>query len=158
MNEMVTIATFNERKSAETLEKRLRDASVAVHVDDESAIQRARLFAPKPKAHMRVEVAKPDVDRAKKLLAEWEPSGVMRNAVRCPECNSSRIQYPQFTRNFLLPNLMAAIFWKLGVVPADFFCEDCQYTWPAEDPKDVTELDTLYWPKDGTKHGPLGPK
>ncbi len=158
MKEKVTVATFNERSPAEALEKRLEQAGIMeASVEDESAIQRARLFAPKPKAHIRLEVPKADLDRAKKLLAEWEPDGALRGTVRCPECGNSRVQYPQFTRNFLLPNLMSAIFWKLGVMPAEYFCEDCQFTWPAEAVTATPELDTLYWPKD-SKKGPLGPK
>jgi Zn finger protein HypA/HybF involved in hydrogenase expression len=158
MNEMIPVASFNERNKAEILERRFREAGVEVRVDDESAIQRSRLFAPKPMAQMKVEVAKPDMDRAMKLLAEWEPQGVLSGAVRCPECHSARVQYPQFTRNFLLPNVLAGALWWLRLVPAEFYCEECQFTWPPEPPKEAPELDTLNWPKDSTKSGPIGPR
>jgi len=140
------------------LERRFREAGVEVRVDDESAIQHARFLAPKPMAHIKVEVAKPDMDRARKLLAEWESQGALRDAVHCPECRSARVQYPQFTRNFLLPNVLAAVLWKLRLAPAEFYCEECQFTWPPEPFKEAPELDALYWPKDSSKSGPIGPR
>lgn len=158
MKEMITVATFNERDKAEALQQRLKQAGLEAEFDDESAIQRARLFALVPMAHMRVQVPKLEVAPAKKLLAEWEPTGALLGAVRCPDCSSSRVQYPQFTRNFLLPNLLAGILWKLRLAPAEFYCEDCQFTWPPEPFAKAPELDTLYWPKDSDKHGPIGPR
>ena len=157
MKQKVTIATFNHRTEAEILERRLEEAGIPAEIEDESAIQRARLGALKPMAHMRVQVSEPDVDRAKKRTAELEAEGVVRGTVRCPDCGSSRVQYPQFTRNFLLPNLLATVLWRLRLVPAQFYCEECQFTWPAEAVTATPELDTLYWPKD-SKKGPIGPQ
>ena len=158
MNEMITVAAFNERDKAEVLQRRLKQAGVDAEFDDESAIQRARLFALVPMAHMRVLVPKLQVPNAKTLLAGWEADGAMQGAVRCPDCNSSRVQYPQFTRNFLLPNVLAAILWKLRLAPAEFYCEECQFTWPPQPFEKAPDLDPLYWPKDSSKHGPIGPR
>jgi putative signal transducing protein len=155
MKEMITVATFNERDKAEALQHRLTAAGVPADVYDESTLQSTLFVTKKHLAHMRVQVDKKDMDRAEKLLAEWEPEGALRDAVRCPECGSSRIEYPQFTRKFLTPAVFAYLS-KVGLVKPEFYCENCHFTWPPDAEK-MPDLDTLYWPKDDKKRGPLGP-
>jgi len=46
-----------------------------------------------------------------KLLLEWDASeGILREAIRCPECQSLQVHYPQFAHRSLIPNLMRD-FW-----------------------------------------------
>jgi transposase-like protein len=52
-------------------------------------------------------------------------------ALRCPQCNSTRIEYPQLTRKFLTPAL-AGILFALKVFPKEFYCQDCHFTWTNE--------------------------
>ncbi len=65
---------------------------------DESAAQALFFLNRHPRAHMRVWVRKEEYERAIELIREWEQEGVMSQAVRCPQCGSSRIEYPQFSR------------------------------------------------------------
>jgi hypothetical protein len=148
MKQLITVATFNDRKPAEVLEQRLEDAGVHVEIFDESSLQSSIFLAKKPLAQIRLRVDKTDLDRTEKLLKEWNAiDGAMREAVHCPECGSSRIEYPQFTRKFWLPSVVA-FFCRLGLFDAEFYCEDCHFTWPPEEaPK--PDLDKLNWPTKG---------
>lgn len=139
MNE-VTIATFNRREQAEPLKQQLEQAHIHAEIHDESTMERL-WFVAHPLACVRVKVPSEEFETAQKLLRVWDTeTGVLRNAVRCPECGSSRVEYPQFTRKFFLPNLLGVLS-GLGLLEKEFYCEECQYTWP----------------KSGTKHSHARP-
>jgi rubredoxin len=144
MEEYLTIATFNERAPADLLTTRLREAGFNADVFDESQAQKWLLLNLKPRAHMRVRVLKEEGDRALQTLAEWDKAeGVLRDSVRCPQCGSSRIEYPQFSRRTLMSALPAAAA-AVGIIEREYYCEACGYTWEAE-PKPQKELDVLNW-------------
>ena len=108
MDQLLTIATFNDREPADRLTTRLRDAGFNADVFDESAAQKWLLLNLKPRAHMRVRVPKADGDRAMQQLRDWDAAdGAMKEAIRCPQCGSSRIEYPQFSRRTLMGALPA---------------------------------------------------
>ncbi len=89
-------------------------------------------FVARPLAGVKLKVPVCDYEAALRLVRVWdETDGVLRDAVRCPECGSSRIEYPQFTRKFFLPNLVGLLS-ALGLVEKEFYCQACQYTWPKE--------------------------
>src|SRR4030095_9378091 len=73
-------------------------------------------------------------------------NGVLSQAVRCPECGSMRIEYPQFSRRTIMGALPSALA-AAGVIERDFYCEACHFTWPAEPPKPGPNLDSLWWSK-----------
>ena len=98
MEQVITVATFNERPPAETLKDRLIASGLHAEVMDDSGAQAAFFVGSHPKAHMHVRVHKEEIDRAEQLLKDWEPEGVMSEAVRCPQCGSSRIEYPAIFR------------------------------------------------------------
>jgi hypothetical protein len=149
MEQYLTIATFNEREPAERVANRLREAGIAADVFDESDAQRFLLMNLAPKAHMRVRVDKDAGERAMEKLHEWDRTdGILRDSVRCPQCGSSRIEYPQFSRRTLMSALPAAAA-AAGLIDREFYCEACAYTWPAED-KVPRKLDVLNWPE-GTR-------
>ncbi len=54
---------------------------------------------------------------------------LMAEAMRCPSCHSRRVQFPQMTRKFILPTLMAQVFLLLGVLRPEYYCQDCHYAW-----------------------------
>jgi predicted Zn-ribbon and HTH transcriptional regulator len=141
---MRTIATFNEADSAEPLRQRLAQAGINTELVDESRMQRL-WFISKPRAGAKIKVDEADFERAKELLNGLDATEeILHDAVRCPQCRSSRIEYPQFTRRFVLPTLVE-IFCVLPFTGRQFFCKDCQYTWPLE--KEVEpERDALGWP------------
>src|SRR5205807_2689134 len=90
----------------------------------------------KPATGVRLEVPAEQFERAYNLLLEWDAkAGGLRNAIRCPECKSIRVDYPQFTRKSFLPNLVMGFFAALGLVQKEYYCEDCHYTWPKEGTK-----------------------
>jgi hypothetical protein len=140
----ITVATFNELEKAELVRQRLVQAGLHPRIHDESKLQRF-WFMSKPSAAEKVEVPKGEFEMAERLLHDWDKAeDLLQDAVRCPQCGSSRIEYPQFTRKFLLPTLAEA-FVFLKIVPREYYCEDCHFTWPDhEEPE--PEVDLLGWP------------
>ncbi len=147
MEKPTRIASFNELAPADAIVTRLKAAGVDSHIHDETDRQHWQLWNLKPRAHLHVCVAVGETARSIALLKEWAAEGGdAAAAVRCPECGSFRIEYPQFSRKTLmgaLPSLLATA----GVIDQNFYCEDCHFTWPGEPPKPEPELDILNWPK-----------
>ena len=150
MAQIMTIASFNETEPAEKLAARLRDAGYHAEVRDESGEQKWKLYNLNPKAHIRVVINEEQSKEAEATLAKWiQEDGELAGAVRCPDCGSARIEYPQFSRRTIMGALPAA-FAAAGVIERDFYCEACHFTWPAEPPPAEPELDPLGWPKKET--------
>jgi len=146
MEQLITVATFNEREPADHIAARLREAGLAAEVYDESHEQKWKLFNLHPRAHMRVRVHSTEENRAHALLDQWHNSEpALAKAIECPECHSSRIEFPQFSRRTLMGALPAALA-ATGVIAQEYYCESCHFTWPAET-KVQPELDALNWSK-----------
>jgi hypothetical protein len=129
--ENITLATFHELAKAEPLKRRLEASHIPAVIHDESAMERL-WFVKQPLAGVRLKVRACDFETAQRLMQIWEETdGVLHHAVRCPECGSSRIEYPQFTRKFVLPNLVGLLS-AIGLVEKEFYCQACHYTWPQE--------------------------
>jgi predicted Zn-ribbon and HTH transcriptional regulator len=126
---MVTIATFNEPAKAKHLKERLQQKGVKADVHNEGHLQSVA-FMSKPQANAKVMVDEKDFDVAHQLLVGWETTDpdLSASAIRCPQCQSPRIEYPQLTRKFLTPGL-AAIFFALKIFQKEFYCRDCHFTW-----------------------------
>lgn len=140
----VPVATFNDLKPAQQLHERLRKLGVESRIHDESKVERFWFMA-EPLAAIHVEVDQADYLQALKLIAQLDgEEGVLAEAVRCPECRSSRVEYPQITRKFALP-VVGALLMALRIIPREFYCWDCHYTWPKVKPKKGKE-DALGWP------------
>src|SRR5690242_16295318 len=101
----IRIALFNNRDDAEAIRDRLMQADIPAECHDQLWL--ARLwFASKVMAGVRLEVPAQSQERSTRLLHEWDPQhGPMINAIRCPECKSFRVDYPQFTEKSCLTNL-----------------------------------------------------
>src|SRR5438552_494269 len=120
----IAVATFNELEKAELVRQRLLQAGLHPVIHDESTLQRF-WFMSRPSAAEKVEVPKDEFERAEQFLRERDQAeDILHDAVRCPQCKSSRIEYPQFTRKFVLPTL-AELFVLLRIVPREYYCEDC---------------------------------
>src|ERR1700761_103334 len=146
MDEALTIAAFDSRQHADQLTSRLRASGFDADVFDESAAQKWLLLNLTPRAHMRVRVPKEEGERALKQIHEWDAEdSALAQAVRCPQCASSRIEYPQFSRRTLMSAFPAAAA-AAGIIEKMFYCESCGFTWEA-DPKPAPEMDVLNWPK-----------
>jgi hypothetical protein len=146
MERIVTVATFNERGPGEALKDRFCEAGLDAEMEDESTAQSILLLNRKPRAQIRVRVQEEEVERAKELIQEWETDGVMSQAVCCPQCGSSRIEYPQFSRR-ILGSTFFALLTAAHLIPREYYCEDCHFTWPDKVPA-KRDLDPLNWPRD----------
>src|SRR5438045_1323590 len=103
---MVTVDTFNEPSKAEPLKQKLEKAGIPAEICDESRYEWF-WFVTRPIAGIRLKIHKKDFETARRLVREWDAAdGVLRDAVRCPQCGASRVEYPQLTRKSLLPNLV----------------------------------------------------
>jgi ribosomal protein S27AE len=140
------VATFNELEPAQALREQFTRAGIHASIHDESKLERF-WFMSEPLAAIHVEVRQPDFLKARRLMTDWETSTpLLKAAVRCPECGSSRVEFPQITRKFLLP-VFEAVFMAMHLIPREYYCEDCHYTWPKDQPVQP-KLDILGFPPD----------
>jgi len=143
---MVTIATFNEPAKAKELKRRLQEAAVRADVHNERYLQGVA-FMSRPQANAKVMVDDKDFERAQGLMMEWETSDPEISAamIRCPQCGSSRVEYPQMTRKFMTPAVVA-VLCALRIIPKEFYCEDCHFTWSNEEERTIGRLWHLFFP------------
>ena len=131
----IPVAMFNERAKAEPLRERLAGCGIPAEIHDELRWEKL-WFVSKPSTGVRLEAPSDQYERAIDLLLEWDAAeGALREAIHCPECKSFRVEYPQFTRKFLIPNLALGPLSALGLVEKEYYCQDCHYTWPKEGTK-----------------------
>jgi len=139
----VTEATFNDPEEAAPLLARLRAAGIRAELHDERRSQRY-LFMSKPMAGVHLRVDRAQRETAHQLVQDWDLSeGVLREAIRCPGCSSSRVEFPQFTRKFATPSFYA-VLCGLGLFERKFYCEECHLTWPLSE-KVPRRTDALGW-------------
>src|SRR5881398_3939423 len=117
---MVTIATFNESAKARQLKRRFHDVGLKADVHNEAPLQQVG-FMSRPQANAKVMVEDDDFEKAQSLMIEWEATDPAISAalVRCPQCGSSNIEYPQMTRKFLTPALVA-LLCAVKIIPRSF--------------------------------------
>jgi hypothetical protein len=134
MNRM-PVALFGSRAKAEPSQKCLVQGGIQAEIHDELRLEKL-WFVSKPSAFVRVEVPAQQYERACQALVDCDTADeTLRDAIRCPECKSLRVEYPQFTRKSLLPNLVMGLLATVGRVEKEFYCQDCHYTWPREGTK-----------------------
>ncbi len=144
LEELVTVATFNEWDKADALRHRFDGAGMPAQVFDEGTTQRLWWFA-RPKAHMRVRVEKKNTEKAIAAMKEWDATDhVLDGAIRCPECGSSTVEYPQFSRKTAM-TFFFAFLPLLKLLPRQYYCRSCQFTWAAEPEGPPPDLDILNW-------------
>src|SRR5436190_20520706 len=98
-------------------------------------------------ANAKIMVDDADCERAQNLMTEWESTGtdVAAAIIRCPQCGSSNIEYPQMTRKFLTPALVA-LLCALKVIPKGFYCQDCHFTWSNQEERTIGRLWHRFFP------------
>ena len=122
----------SSRSSAEAIWTRLVQAGFEAALVDRPWQQLLWLVR-KGEAGVSVEVPGDQFERAEKLLVKWDDEeGLLRDAIRCPECKSLRVQYPQFARHSVLTNIIMGLGVAVGIVEKDYYCENCHFTWPKE--------------------------
>lgn len=84
----------------------------------------------------RIDVPADQFEKAYQLLLDWDnKEGALHDAVRCPDCRSLRVEYPQYTHKSTTPNLLIGFLVNIGAMPKEFYCYDCHFTWPKEGTK-----------------------
>lgn len=152
----MTVASFETKERADEVRKRLEAAGIHAEVYDESKIQKYWFFS-EPHASEKVRVNEEDFEKAREILKGFDATDQpCEGAIRCPECGSCRVEYPQFTRKFVTPTLIEIFTVLAPGMKRRFYCEDCHYTWSREpEPSPAAwggdEIDPLGWPrrKDG---------
>src|SRR5260221_5764787 len=104
MNRM-SVALFSNRAKAEPIRQRMAQAGLPAEIHDELRMEKL-WFVSKAEAGARVEVPAAQFERAEQFLLDWDAAeGALREAIKCPECRSLRVEYPQFARNSIMTNL-----------------------------------------------------
>jgi transposase-like protein len=143
---MVTIATLHDPAKAKELKARFQQAGLKADIHNERYLQQVA-FMSKPQANLKVQVDDADFERAQQLMVEWEANDpdIASAILRCPQCGSSRIEYPQLTRKALTP-AMAGVLFALKIFPKEFYCEDCHFTWTNEEERTLARLWHRFFP------------
>lgn len=133
--ETMPVALFGDRAKAEPVQQRLVEAGLAATIHVRPGLT-VLWFVPKHRAGARIEVPAGQFEKAEQFLLRWDGAeGALRQAIRCPECHSLRVDYPQYAEHSLLTNLAAGLLAELRLVEKDYYCADCHYTWPSEGSK-----------------------
>lgn len=125
----IPVALFSNSERAKPLQQRLHGANISAEVHGQSPLA-IMWFVPRREAGARLLVAADQFEGAEQHLREWDSQGALRDAIRCPECKSLRVRYPQYAEHSLLTNLLAGLATVVGLVEKDYYCEDCHFTWP----------------------------
>ena len=143
---MVTIATFNEPAKARYLKRRFQDAGLKADVHNEAPLQQVG-FMSRPQANAKVMVEENDFERAQSLMIEWEATDpdISAALIRCPQCGSSNIEYPQMSRKFITPALVG-ILCAIKILPKEFYCQDCHFTWSNTEQRTLGRLWHCFFP------------
>ena len=132
----IRVALFKDSVFARPVQQRLLQVGIPAEIHAELGL--ARLwFVSKRTASVRLEVPADQFERTTRLLLEWHTAqGLLRNAIRCPECKSLRVDYPQFTPRSLFTNLAMGLMAELRLLEREYYCEDCHYMWPKRSAKE----------------------
>lgn len=150
----VPIVSFNELEPAQKFRDRLLRAGIEAQISDESNTEKY-WFMSTPLAAIHVEVPEADfVQTAALIRSLGKLEGGVAGAVQCPECASTQVEYPQTSRKFYTPRFSSFLL-ALNILPREFYCLDCHYTWPAVEAVE-RESDLLGWPKDSKLWHPEG--
>jgi hypothetical protein len=121
----ISIALFSRHSEADSYQARLTDAGIPSEIHDCASMKGARLEVPADR-----------FEQAYTLLQKWDATeGGIRGAIRCPECHSLRVEYPQYTHKSALPNVLVGVLANIGAMRKEFYCYDCHFTWPKEGTK-----------------------
>ncbi len=135
MSDHTSIAAFDDAESAKALAVRMNEAGIEAFVNSDSAEQLLMFYTPDPRAEHHVLVPGPQLENALQWLSQLGANDpILQTAIRCPDCGSTRIEYPQFSRKTIvgsLPSIGAA----LGLIERQFYCTTCHFTWSPTAPR-----------------------
>jgi hypothetical protein len=128
----MVVALASDRVKAEAIRRRLLEVGFAAKLREETMLQRL-WFVSRRSAGVWIEVPAEQFEAAEQRLVGWAAAeGGVPDTIRCPECGSFLVEYPQFTPRSILTNLAMGLAAEAGVVEKDYYCEACHYTWPKE--------------------------
>jgi len=123
----IDVITFDRLADAIEQKSALEEQRFEIRLHDERKLQKYWFWAP-PQAGIHVQISADALPELRQRLKS-NPALVSEKAVRCPSCDSTRVQYPQMTRKFLLPTLLAEAMVFLRLMGRECYCEDCHHTW-----------------------------
>lgn len=130
--ETMPVALFPDTAKAEPVCRRLAEAGFNSTIDLHPALS-TLWFVSRRCGLARIEVPGDQFERAEQFLVDWDRAeGALRQAIRCPECRSLRVNYPQYAEHSLLTNLALGLLAEIRLLEKDFYCQDCHYTWPKD--------------------------
>ena len=145
--EWMSIALFSSRANAEPIRQRLAELGFDARIRKGLKMERLWFVSPES-AGVGIEVPAHQFERVKQHLLDWDAAcGTLRDVVRCPECKSLRVEYPQFAHHSITTNVALGLLAQLGFVERDHYCQDCHFTWPKEGthPRRRTHLAPYYF-------------
>jgi len=125
----IRIALFETSAQAEPLRQRLLQAGIPAEIRSKSGW--AKLwYVSKNRVGTRLHIPARFAERARALLLDCEAiPGLLKGAIRCPECKSFRVEFPQYTEKSLLTNLAVGFVAELHLIDREYYCEDCHCMW-----------------------------
>ncbi len=130
--QLITIVTFDDLALAQRLMERFAQAGLRMELQDKRKVQKF-WFLSEPRAALQLKVNAENYAAAEELYRQLDAAGdqVLQGAMRCPQCRSSRIEYPNLPRHSCLPTLVGHLSFLLGF-RRQFYCEQCHYTWASK--------------------------
>lgn len=126
---MTTVAIFDKDEEAMPFKERLESKGIHAEVLHEPKTESYWMTHEHGDVQLKVDEGR--LAEAKHLIDEWRDSGELNaSPVKCPECGSTRVQYPQYTRKFILPVVAQFIF---SGFKNEYYCKDCHAMWSADD-------------------------
>ncbi len=127
---LINLATMDSQYAAEQLAENLSQQGITARLHDEQDIQRF-LFLTKPKGHFIIQVPEKAYSQAVSVIQDLQEarSSVCNHIFSCPECGSLAVEYPQFTRKYLITPLLIEWASNLGLFKKKFYCRKCHWTW-----------------------------
>ena len=128
------VAVFDDPEEANRFYGFLKTEGFDCRVHDERKLQRFWFWTP-PQAGIQVQVAQKEFAAVEQWLDQTNGApSLLARAIRCPSCKSLRVRYPQMTRKFILPTIVAQLLVLSGLMKRECYCENCQYTWARNAP------------------------
>ena len=139
MSDYSSIAAFDDERPARALALRMDEEGFEATASSDSMEQLLMFYNPHPRAQHHVFVPGQKLEAALQWLHGLDPKDpVVGSAIRCPDCGSTRVEYPQFSRKTIVGSL-PAIGAALGLVERQFYCAACQFTWAPADVSHKTD-------------------
>ncbi len=139
---MTPIASFDDSAPAEKLARMLCEEGFGAITDNDAAEQLLRFCNPHPHGQWHVLVPPDKLDAAlARLHAMDAAASGLQFAIKCPSCNSTQVEFPQFSRNTIVGAFIPAAAAALGLAERQFYCTSCHFTWaPGDEGRAPTQL------------------